>query len=294
MLRRSFTLGVAGLALAPATPAAAPTVDPLLRVAERGPASVYIMGFAQARDRSWLTPKIARAADESRELWVEVAPFDPAAPPSPVIAERGYDRGRDLFEVLPPTLAERLLALAPKIGLTRERLAPMRPWLARQAVQRAFAASRPTPGSSSQASDADYPERVMTARFRARGAPVKAEFPTLDDLLHHFAGYPLQAQVEDLANLLDYIDDDGRGANADAFSWLTGESSERFIEKMRRETPALYAVSHPQRNRWWAAKIDELLGQEGVAFVLLGNNHVLGPDSVPITLAQRGIEARTV
>jgi uncharacterized protein YbaP (TraB family) len=290
--RRGFSAGMAALALAPA--ASAQTVNPLLRVAERGRARVYIMGFAQAKDRSWLTPKIARAADQSRELWVEVAPFDPNGPTSPVITERGYDRSRDLFEVLPPETSARLLALIPKIGLTRERLSPMRPWLARQAVQRAYAASKPQTGSYAVASDADYPEQVMTARFKARGAPVRAEFPTLDSVLHHFANYPPAAQAEDLSNLIRYIEDDGKGGNEDGFSWLTGKSSERFIDNMRLQTPALYEASHPARNRWWAAKVDELLARGGVTFVLLGNNHVLGPDSVPVTLQQRGIATRLI
>ncbi len=165
MHRRAFSLSLACLAVAPRA-GAAEVVNPLLRVAERGRARVYVMGFAQAKDRSWLTPKIARAADASQELWIEVAPLDPAAPPSPVIAERGYDRTHDLFQVLPPELSARLLALLPKIGLTRDRLAPMRPWLARQAVQRAYAASQPPKQSSyGQASAADYPEQVMAARI---------------------------------------------------------------------------------------------------------------------------------
>lgn len=290
--RREFSGGLAALGLAPA--ARAQTVNPLLRVAERGRARVYIMGFAQAKDRRWLTPKIATAADQSRELWVEVAPFDAGGPMSPVIAERGYDRGRDLFQVLPPDVSARLLALAAKIGLTREQLSPMRPWLARQAVQRAYASSQARAGSYAAASDADYPEQVMVARFKTRGAPVRAEFPTLDSVLHHFANYSLQAQVEDLSNLIRYIEDDAKGGNEDGFSWLTGQSSTRFIDNMRLKTPALYEASHPARNRWWASKIDELLTQGGVTFVLLGNNHVLGPDSVPIALQQRGIATRRV
>lgn len=290
--RRIFTAALASLAAAPAAGAEGKP-DPQLRIAEWEQAKVYIMGFATAEDRSWLTPKIARAADASGALWVEVPPLQPGATPSPVIAERGYDREHDLFQVLPAKLSARLLALAPRLGLSRERLAPMRPWLARQAVQRAFVAARPA-AAAKAAPAADYPDQVMMARFQARGAPIRAEFASLDAVLTGFSDYPPQAQVEDLQNLLDYIDDDAKGDTEDGYGWVYGKPTDRYLDRIRLETPALYAASHVGRNRWWAETIERLLIEGGINFVLLGQNHVLGPDSVPVSLQRRGVATRFV
>jgi uncharacterized protein YbaP (TraB family) len=45
----------------------------------------------------------------------------------------------------------------------------------------------------------------------------------------------------------------------------------------------------PQRNLWWARKIDELLKTPGTYFVAVGQLHVMGPDGIPRQLERLGI-----
>ena len=59
----------AGLTLTtPAAAAAAPTPHPVLWLAQRGAAKVWIFGAADTQDQSWLTPHIRQAFNESQEV----------------------------------------------------------------------------------------------------------------------------------------------------------------------------------------------------------------------------------
>ena len=54
---------------------------------------------------------------------------------------------------------------------------------------------------------------------------------------------------------------------------------------MRSAFPALYELIQRKRNAWWAHQIDELLAAGGTHLIVIGMNHVLGPDGIPRQLA---------
>jgi uncharacterized protein len=294
--RRNFGVGVGALlAAACATSAGAPKPDPLLRLAQRGGAKVYLFGFADAEDDSWFTPKIQRALDEAAELWVETPPADLSAPqagPFPAVNELGYDRERDLFQVLPADLSKRVEDYATKLEMPRERLSPMKPWLAREAIQRAWVAKNG--GAQGALTPKPLPDQTIIARMKARGVPIRSEFASLDEVLRSFAMMSEQGQVEYLRNLLDYFDGEQSNANDDVSGWIYGKPSERLILEQKQKTPALYAAMHFERNKWWAENIDRMLDEGGTRFVLAGLNHVLGPDSIQVSAERRGITWRLV
>jgi uncharacterized protein YbaP (TraB family) len=58
---------------------------------------------------------------------------------------------------------------------------------------------------------------------------------------------------------------------------------------MRTKMPELYQVMQPQRNQWWARKINELLVTPGTYFVGIGQLHVLGPDGIPRQLERMDV-----
>lgn len=88
--------------------------------------------------------------------------------------------------------------------------------------------------------------------------------------------------------LLDFLDDQKQGLNEAYFAWVTGEPSTRAIDRMRTKTPALYDVIQVKRNAWWAKHIDHLLDEGRTSFVLVGMNHALGPDGIPLQLERSG------
>lgn len=277
-----LTLGLNGLS------AEIPKGQPVLWKVERGAAKVYIFGFADSKDASWLTPKVQRAFEESTELWTEgpaddeEAPVPPTSPPSR--RDQGYDAARDLFEVLGPKIAHRTLEAAKRYGVPREQLEHVSPWRAYFIINNAYRAQRTHPDAM-----ADLADEVLPPKAKASGKRLKSEFSTQADLTHFYRNMSDRVQAERLDFLLDYLDDETNGRNADEYDWIEGHKSDRIIERMRLKQPELYQVEHAKRNEWWAARISKMLSDGGVYFVLVGANHTVGPDSIPKSLQRLGL-----
>src|SRR3954471_11087012 len=74
MSRRDFGAGILSIAIAGrALGAGAPGAEPLLYLATRGRARVFILGFGDAQDDSWMTTRVRRALEASSELCLEVS-----------------------------------------------------------------------------------------------------------------------------------------------------------------------------------------------------------------------------
>jgi uncharacterized protein YbaP (TraB family) len=261
------------------------STGPKLWLIEGGKSRAYLFGFAQARDRSWLTPAIEAAFSESSELWLETPPPQPGAPRSPLIDELGFDRARDLFEVLGPEVGRRALALANEYGLRPERLAPLRPWLAHYSLNSAFWAEA---GQRIE----DMPDQVLIQMARDANKTIYSEYASQDDLLRFFAALDDDEQREHVEDLLDYLDDEKAGMNASAYDWADGRADARWIDRMRSKRPALYEVMHRRRNQDWASRIAGFLATGGTRFVAAGMNHCLGPDSIQVGLTKLGLQPR--
>jgi len=131
--RRDILIAAGCIAAAPSIKALAVLpAGPPLWVATRGASKVYIFGFADAKDRSWLTPTLERAFRESRQIWFETPHPNPAAddlpPRSKLLDMFERDDQHSLFDVLPAALSERVLTAAKKYGVARDALEHQRPW----------------------------------------------------------------------------------------------------------------------------------------------------------------------
>jgi uncharacterized protein YbaP (TraB family) len=304
VIRRRDFIVIAACALVgagSAITALASTQGPILWSVKRNGATVYIFGFADAKDRSWLTPSIESAFRESQEVWFETPQDDaPAEPsqsdahkppddgPSPLEKELGYDNQRSLFEVLGPRLADRTLQVARDLKVSREELEHSRPWLAFFVINNAFRKKFALPQTG------DDPDGILAQMALSAHKRIHSELPTNDDVLRFFANLSDEAQREHVEDLLDYIRDQKAGRNKQSYGWITGHPDSRFIDRMRHQRPALYEAMHVRRNKEWAARISGFFSTGGVYFVCLGMNHILGPDSVLRDLARIGIAARRV
>jgi hypothetical protein len=254
------------------------------RVEQQGRA--YVLGFAEAKDRSWLTPSILDVFDECTDLWLETPPpgtFAPGVDPDELVREIGFEQGRTFFDALDPPVRARALAYVNELGIELKTIEPMRPWLGYITINGAFWSQAERPYT------VEHPEEVLRAMAIESGKAVRHEFPTSADVLRFFASLNDKAQSQYVEMLLDYLDDEKRGVNEEYFAWASGESSDRAIERMRITTPDLYRVIQAERNAWWAAKIEELIAEVGTYFVCVGLNHVLGPDGIPRQLEWRGL-----
>jgi uncharacterized protein YbaP (TraB family) len=298
MQRRCFlgALGVAGLvACAGRRPASeqprSAARGPQLWLAQRAGARVFILGAAEAKDRSWLSAPVERAFTDSRELWQETPPHpDPGDTEAvrkrqAVIDQLGDRPGRSFYDALDPAVRVRAQAYVAELGIDRGEIEPMRPWLAYYTINSAFWRKyRP-------ADALEYPEEVLKQRAAQAGLPLRYEFSTSEDVLRWFAAMTDAAESQYIEMLLDFMDDQKRGLNAAFFGWVDGHPSTRAIDRMRSKTPALYQVLQVERNRWWARNIDRLLAGGGTHFVLVGMNHALGPDGIPAQLERTRVAA---
>lgn len=274
--------------------AQSPVTGPLLWLIERDDAKAYLLGFGDALNRSWFTPKIREAFEASHEVWFEAAPADNSAGPpvpSPVVTQHGFDQSRDLFAALDRPLSRRLLAAAERYGLGRARLEHTRPWFAYFLLNGAYIEYSNQRGKRKVE---EYADQVLSQLARTDGKRVRSEWESGTDILTFFAGMSDRQQAERLTMLLDFIEDDERGKLTDIYDWIDGRPSERYIERMRRTTPTLYVEEHVRRNLDWASRIAQRLLEKDTYFVALGLNHVVGPDSVQVALRRMGHDVRRV
>lgn len=308
MHRREFITmaGLASLALtfqadalstATATATATATDGPILWLVERQRAKVYLFGFGEAKDRSWLTPKIQRAFDESDEIWFET-PSEAAVVPDEekkrqqaeqarLTDELGHDNTRTLFDTLGPRLGERTLKTANELSVPKERIEHLRPWLAYFILNSAFL-------RSAHLQVSDFPDQVLGVRAAAAKKVIHSELPTPVDTTRWFATLSDEAQREHVEDLLDFIDDYKAGRQKDDYAWIGGHTDTRSIDRMRRKRPAMYPAFQAVRNRQWADRIVGFLATDKTYFIAIGMNHILGPDSIPRCLNRIGVKAKQI
>lgn len=298
MLRREL------LSLLLSFPIAACVVDrrsvnsrgPRLWLASRGEARVFILGFGEAKDKSWLTPPIQQAFQESSQLWLENAGSgasdnrDPAAKQAAAqrMEKLGQESGRSFFDALEPQVRERAVACIAEFGIARESIETLRPWRAYYVINSAFWSKKKL------SYEPVYADAVLEEMAKSAGKSIGYEMPTSEAFVNFMAAMSDKAQSQYIEWLLDFLDDDRKGLNDDAdetFGWITGKplTSTRSLDRMRTKMPDLYQVMQPQRNIWWAQKINELLSAKGTYFVGVGQLHVLGPDGIPRQLKRLGV-----
>jgi uncharacterized protein YbaP (TraB family) len=263
----------------------------LYKVQKRG-AQVYILGFSDAKDLSWLTPAIHAAFDESKEVWFETPPPNPNAPPkAPTTqAQPTRDSDRSLFSLLKPELSERLLAAAEKYGIPRDRLEYVPIWRAYFILNRGYLAKKGSQNSGIE----NYADVVLSKKAFETGKFVKSEFATDGDAMSYFVNMPEAVASERLEFLLDYLSDEESGKQAGRYDWVEGTNNSRRIENMRKKFPLLYQDDQVRRNIEWAKRIESLLSQGGTYFVVIGLQHILGPDSVPNKLKELGLRLQMI
>ncbi len=271
---------------------------PLFFLASRAQTRVYLLGFGEAKDRSWLTAPIERAFNESTDLWLEGPgpnPKDEDPATKQAAADRmdrlGRETGRTLFDALEPPVRERTLGYLSELGIPRDSVAPLRPWKAYYSIVGGFMSKQ------ALTTKPIFPDAVLSELATAQGKPIGYELPTREAFVTWISGMSDREQSQYLAWLLDFLDDYKKGANGDdeTFGWTRGENlPTRSLDRMRTQMPDLYTVMQIRRNGWWADTVAKLLQGEGPHFVAVGQLHVLGPDGIPSQLERRGVSVKRI
>lgn len=290
MRRRDIGLGFLSIVLAQRVGAAPDEHGPLLYLAKRGRARVWLLGFGDAKDDEWVTPLIRRTLLSSSDLWLEVS-HEPGTTPD-AASEREKltldPAGRSFFDVLEPEVRARAIDYCAQLDIPKEKLAAQRPWSAFYTINGAYW-SRHEP-----AIEMRNPDETLLKLAKDAGKPVRYEMPDQLAFARFMAAMPDAAQSQYITFLLDFFDDLAAGRSQVEFGWTHGDmkTGERAVERMRTRTPELYRIMQVQRNAWWAATVDRLLSEGGTHLIAVGQMHVVGPDGIPKQLERRGIACR--
>ncbi len=284
---RICAASVAGaLTLALALPAAA---EPALWKVQGPHAAVYLFGTVHVLKKTtvWRSPKFEAAFAAAGALWEEVANADDSAAVQPLIVQYGLDLEHPLSGLLDDAGKAKLSAFETAYALPAAPMERFRPWLAAITISvlpLVKAGYDPKSGV----------DLVLKNEAVAKGKPVNG-FETIEQQVHFFADLPQKLQIENLLFTLDSADALSAQLDQAVDAWAAGDMTKLTMlfqtDKLFDRYPELYQVLLVQRNRAIAAKIEQLLKGDGVAFVAVGAGHLIGPDSIQADLAKDGIQA---
>jgi uncharacterized protein YbaP (TraB family) len=274
-------------AIAAAAPALARADDdsyPLWQVRD-GDAKVFLFGDGGSATTPWRSARVERAFEESAVFWKEtpdIAPGDVGK-----LLPRGMDHDHPLSTWLTPQQRDRVTAAALLAGTTFANLEPFQPWLAAGALNMSYGLhQKPLPD----------PLTVLNAAAASAGKPIRTEFPNVTSLVDWWVALSRGAQVEYLMAVIDVIEAGPNESTRRARAWTAGDLSleTRQVLNEMKTYPQAYEAETASRNRQWPARIRTMLDGGGTTFVLVGADHLVGPESVLAHLAAAHMRARRI
>jgi|SRR5580658_28898 uncharacterized protein YbaP (TraB family) len=287
IIKRLVVAGLAAFALGAVATSAA---EPALWAIKDGQSTIHLFGTIHVLEfgMEWQSPKIAKAFNDSADLWLELTDDDPATL-QPLIASLGLDPEHPLSGKLSASELARVDAAARTAGLPNgeEAFDTMRPWMA--AISLAAVPILQSGFDSDLGAD-----HVLKSQAMAAGKALHA-FESAAQQLHFFADLPAAEELDILRSALDDVAKGPDKIREMAAAWLAGDVpaiTGVFAEFSEPQYRALYQVLIAQRNEAWATKlVQRLKTGSGTSFVAVGTGHLVGPDSLIVALAKRGIAA---
>ena len=268
------------------------TARPALWQATKGSARLWLFGTIHAVPKSepWLSPAIAKAADESDRLFLEVTGLEAERKDRAVFERLGRRKGLPpILDRLSPTDAERYRALQRDHGAVLNALDGYESWAAALLINAAAA-------SGLSLSSAEAGEAVLSRRFAGASRPVLG-LETIDEQLGLFDTMPEADQIWLLSQSL------GDATQAPALyrslhdAWASGDMAtlEREFITPFTQAPGLRARLMDGRNDRWAQRLDDAMqAKPGTAFVAVGAGHLLGSGSLQARLEAQGWQIERV
>lgn len=228
------------------------------------------------------------ALDRAEEVWYEIpvgSDQDPAL--QQMTMQLGMSPDRPLSTVLSEETYAKLETATASLGVPVQNVEPLRPWMASimlPVMQMMQSGYNPQLGVESQL------QTMVTDK------PTKA-FETAEQQLRFFAEMPEEDQILMLESTLEDIDLGKEMIDRMAAAWSSGDMEmleTEIVDGMKADYPALYEVMFTRRNTAWAETLDLEMQGSGVDFVAVGAGHLIGEDSVPQMLLERGYKVEVL
>lgn len=302
-LPRTFTRGLAAIAITWLPLAAAPAQATALQVAPAGPhgplptsskhmlfrvrgpngATVYLLGSVHllSADVATLPPPVDTAFAHAKSVSLETS-FDSIAARAQELMMRGrFTDGSTLRSTLSPAAAAKTDTLLRGYGLTLDQVNGFKPWFVAMLLSQA--------AMQKMGFQAQYGvDMQLNARAKAAGKPVLGlespdfQLGLLDGLSRAdqeqmlMDGTPPEQAAKDLATIRD--------------AWAAGNASalDSLLNRHLDKAPSLRNALLTSRNRNWLPKLDSLITGKDDALVVVGAGHLVGKDGVIELLKARG------
>jgi uncharacterized protein len=281
------------VAVSPPAAAAIPAplnAHPALWVVKDADTTIYLFGTIHLLkpEIQWFGGTVKKAYDSSSEIVLELVQPDPAAMQSLIVKLAVDPDGPPLTTKLGAQTTALYEQRAKDLGIPVAALENFEPWfvsiiLGVTAIQKA--GLNPESGA----------ERVLSEAAK-RDTKRVIGLETSEQQLAYFDTLPEPLQIAFLKDTLEQLPqtkvmfdkmvaDWGRG-DPDALSKLLNESL--------KSSPEIARILLVERNRRWAAWIDNRLKTPGTVFMAVGAGHLAGTDSVQSFLNARKIKAKRI
>jgi uncharacterized protein len=259
--------------------------EPAMWVLKDADSTIYLLGTFHLikPDMNWRSDKIDAAFRDSDELWLEASPHGDEAALQKLVLKHGFDPQHPLSGKLSGDDWAKVQAAAELAGVPVRAVEQMRPWLAGLTLVIA-------PMMKEGYDPKKGADRQLELSAQS-GNKIVRTFETPEQQLVFFSSLPQQSEIDFLIQTLDEIAAGPKYVDGMARAWLAGDTHElevMTLERMRNGAPALYDALFVQRNLDWCNQIEAVMKGAGTSFVAVGAGHLVGDQSVPAILAERG------
>ena len=265
---------------------------PALFVARDADSTMYIYGTIHLRraGEAWGGAHVEAALAQSEEIWTEVD-MDPAAEArgQAEALRLGMSPQNALSSHLTAEDEERLTALCQRLGLPRQALERMSPWMAALTLT---VMPMLQAGYDPQAGV----DRAVVAWGREHNKTLRS-FETPEQQIALFAGLDENEEMEMLRYSFEGAKQTVELVNALSAAWDRGDIAAleaQIITEARTSAPRMYQSFFVDRNNAWMTVLSRELDGAGVDFVAVGAGHLYGPDGLVAQLRRRGVRVERV
>lgn len=257
----------------------------LWRVSD-GDSAIWIFGAVHILDqpRQWRSQAFDLALTHAREVWFEMVLDTPAITTLTrlSITEGYYRDGTTLWSHLDADQVKRVEAAVDAVGLSRDAIGQMRPWLASTTLGGTM--------SGGMASLAGV-EMTVTAEVppaRQRG------LETAEEQFALIGGMSDADQISDLLQTADALSahKTGESITGNLYeAWISGDQlglGKTITEGLGVPGGKVFDRMIGDRNRRWLPEAERLLETNVPAIMIVGAGHLVGPVGLPALLGQAG------
>lgn len=233
----------------------------------------------------WEPAQLKAAIAKADDIWFEIPIDDSAALEAAraAVAKGMQPPGMTLRAQLPPAEQTLLTRVAGQCGVPAEGLDRLKPWLAE--VTLSVAVYR-----QAGALQEDGVERSLSA-----AAPPNLKrraFETPEEQIGYLSQAPLPDQIASLEETLGELEQGASSYERLVAAWERGDTAAieaEAVGPLKKEAPGVYQALVVDRNKRWVTAINHRLHAPGLAVMVVGVGHLVGPDSVPAMLRAEGL-----